>query len=278
VIDGSEDANLNGVVDNGETDPTEGHGDDDGSVVDTDGDGLSDILETSIGTNPNDPDSDDDGVSDGAEANPADDADGDGIINALDSDSDNDGLFDGTEMGKDCSGAGTEAAAEHCIPDGDGGATTTSPLDPDTDHGGIKDGDEDKDKDGVVDPGEKDPNDKADDSPANACDEDSDCGGAMSALVCDGSTQTCVPGCRGTGNRCPSGETCSSSDDTVGQCVPDSSSSGGSDEWVWNVFDPSSCACSVQASSGDRDIGWTLLAGALGVALARRRRRVASAR
>ena len=36
---------------------------------------------------------------DGQEPNPADDTDGDGLINALDADSDNDGLFDGTELG-----------------------------------------------------------------------------------------------------------------------------------------------------------------------------------
>src|SRR5262249_3731080 len=68
---------------------------------DSDGDGLLDNTETTLGTNPNDADSDDDGVSDGAEvgSNPASpvDTDGDGVINALESslvDSDGDGVND----------------------------------------------------------------------------------------------------------------------------------------------------------------------------------------
>jgi hypothetical protein len=157
VKDGSEDGNRNGVLDAGETDPTLGHGADDATVVDTDGDGLSDILETAIGTNPNDADSDDDGVLDGQEPNPADDTDGDGLVNALDPDSDNDGLYDGTELGKDCSNTATDNSKHHCIADGDNGATKTSPLDPDTDHGGVKDGSEDANRNGVLDVGETDP-------------------------------------------------------------------------------------------------------------------------
>ena len=38
-------------------------------------------------------------MTDGDEPNPADDTDGDGLINVLDPDSDGDGLFDGTELG-----------------------------------------------------------------------------------------------------------------------------------------------------------------------------------
>jgi hypothetical protein len=52
--DGSEDTNLNGAVDTGETDPTAGHGADDTTLVDTDGDGLSDALEATLGSDPND--------------------------------------------------------------------------------------------------------------------------------------------------------------------------------------------------------------------------------
>ncbi|MDC0747126.1 hypothetical protein [Polyangium mundeleinium] len=157
VSDGSEDTDLDGMVDAGETDPTTGHGDDDAMNPDSDGDGLSDGLEGTLGSNPNDADSDDDGVPDGEEANPAGDTDGDGLKNVLDPDSDGDGLKDGTEMGKDCSNAATDPAANNCVPDGDMGATTTSPVDADTDGGGLSDGDEDTDKDGVVDPGETDP-------------------------------------------------------------------------------------------------------------------------
>jgi len=157
VIDGSEDINRDGVLDIGETDPTAGNSEDDQSAVDTDGDGLTDVFETAIGTNPNDKDTDDDGVLDGQEPNLADDTDGDGLINALDVDSDNDGLYDGTELGKDCSNPATDATKHHCIADGDNGATKTSPLDPDTDHGGVKDGSEDANRNGVVDAGETDP-------------------------------------------------------------------------------------------------------------------------
>ncbi len=163
VKDGSEDFNRNGVVDAGETDPTVGHGADDASVVDSDGDGLSDGTEISLGTDPHDADSDDDGVLDGAEPNPSDDGDGDGLINALDPDSDNDGLFDGTELGLDCKNAATNLAKNSCIPDADNGKTTTSPLEPDTDHGGVKDGDEDTNHNGEIDPGETDPNNPKDD-------------------------------------------------------------------------------------------------------------------
>jgi uncharacterized repeat protein (TIGR01451 family) len=157
VEDGSEDVNLNGKVDAGETDPTDGHGADDSSVKDTDGDGLSDGLEQVLGSNPNDADSDDDGVADGAEPNPADDTDHDGLKNVLDADSDNDGLFDGTEMGLGCSNPATDATKKRCRADGDSGATKTSPLLWDTDGGGASDGSEDFNLDGVLDATERDP-------------------------------------------------------------------------------------------------------------------------
>jgi uncharacterized repeat protein (TIGR01451 family)/MYXO-CTERM domain-containing protein len=182
VPDGSEDADRDGVVDPGETDPTEGHGADDSMTADSDGDGLSDSLEDSIGTNPNDADTDDDGVIDGQEPNPTDDTDGDGLINPLDSDSDNDGLFDGTELGLDCSNPATDTSNGQCTPDGDAGGTTTSPIDADTDDGGVNDGSEDADRDGVIDDGETDPTPGHGDDDSDPTNADSDGDGLSDAL------------------------------------------------------------------------------------------------
>ncbi|MGD8861371.1 MAG: DUF3344 domain-containing protein [Myxococcales bacterium] len=157
VSDGSEDFDLDGVIDDGETNPTLGNGADDVNVIDSDDDGLGDELEDNLNSDPNDADSDDDGVSDGSEPDPAVDTDGDGLNTVLDPDSDDDGLFDGTELGLDCSFAATDASRGHCRPDGDMGATTTSPVDADTDDGGVRDGSEDVNLNGVVDAGETDP-------------------------------------------------------------------------------------------------------------------------
>ena len=60
-------------------------------TADCDGAGLSDSNELALGANPNDPDSDDDGLTDGAEV----------IVHAtnpLDADSDDDGFSDGIEV------------------------------------------------------------------------------------------------------------------------------------------------------------------------------------
>jgi hypothetical protein len=112
-------------------------------------------------------------VIDGQEPNPTvEDTDGDGKINALDPDSDGDGLFDGTELGFDCSNAATDAAAGNCVPDADGGATTTDPLDADTDGGSVNDGVEDANHNGAVDAGELDPNNGADDVAAPPAEDD----------------------------------------------------------------------------------------------------------
>jgi clumping factor A len=156
VRDGSEDVDHDGEKDATETDPTAGNGDDDGSLDDGDGDGLTDDEEDAIGTDPMDGDSDDDGVIDGDEVNPSDDADGDGLINALDPDSDNDGLYDGTELGLDCGEAATDASKMHCRADADPD-TVTNPVDADTDDGGVDDGSEDFNRDGAKDAGETDP-------------------------------------------------------------------------------------------------------------------------
>lgn len=167
--DGAEDANRNGRIDAGETDPNNPA--DDNALADTDGDGLTDGAETSLGSNPMDADTDDDGVIDGAEANPSVDTDGDGLINVLDPDSDDDGLFDGTEQGQNCTNPATNVAVKSCVPDADP-TTTTSPVARDTDAGGKSDGAEDGNLNGRIDAGETDPNNPADDNTAPDADGD----------------------------------------------------------------------------------------------------------
>ncbi|MEM7244541.1 MAG: hypothetical protein AAF533_04320 [Acidobacteriota bacterium] len=179
VSDGNEDLDRDGAVDDGETDPTTGMGADD---LDRDGDGLPDAVEETLGTDPDDPDSDGDGIPDGEETIPGTDG---SVTDPLDADSDDDGLSDGEELmlGTDSNDAdtdgdglqdGTELGRDTPLPDPDGPGpavgtnpdvfipdadptTTTDPLDPDTDDGGVPDGVEDVNMDGAVDPGETDP-------------------------------------------------------------------------------------------------------------------------
>ncbi|NTX59359.1 OmpA family protein [Myxococcus sp. CA051A] len=153
VRDGVEDANHNGRIDPGETDPNLAADD-----VDSDLDGVSDEREIELGMDPHDADTDDDGVPDGDEA--LTDTDGDGTIDALDPDSDNDGINDGTESGvtRETAPPGTNVDSPNFEPDLDP-TTTTDPTNPDTDGDGLNDGREDADHNGRVDATETDPND-----------------------------------------------------------------------------------------------------------------------
>mgnify|MGYP000038259641 CR=1 FL=1 len=136
------------------------------SSMDSDGDGIPDDVEIENGSDPNDADTDDDGIIDSQEPNALDDTDGDGIINVLDPDSDNDGLSDGTEVGITEPHPDTDVDEGHFIPDADPD-TTTDPLNPDSDNGGVLDGDEDLNRNGAVDEGEKNPNDDIDEIDLN---------------------------------------------------------------------------------------------------------------
>jgi cysteine-rich repeat protein len=123
--------------------------------LDSDGDGVSDPTELALGLDPNSPDSDGDGIDDLSEIGdleaPA-DSDGDGVIDALepdDVDTDGDGLADPLDADDD--GDGVATAAEL----GDPLAPTDSDhdgvpdyLDPDDDGDGIATADEDTDGDG----------------------------------------------------------------------------------------------------------------------------------
>ena len=121
----SEDLNGNGVVDAGETDPNN---------PDTDGDGLNDGLERGLTTA--------EGV--GTEDTWKPDTDPTTKSDPLDADSDNDGLLDGQE---DKNENGKVDAGE------------TNPTDTDSDDDGLTDNNEDKDLDAIVDTDETDPAD-----------------------------------------------------------------------------------------------------------------------
>ncbi|MEE4602885.1 MAG: InlB B-repeat-containing protein [Desulfobacteraceae bacterium] len=110
-------------------------------LEDSDGDGILDYLEALLGTNPNDADSDDDGLLDGAE-----DENHNGIFdenetNPIDADTDDDGIQDGTELGYQLDDIGTDTDIDVFQPDPTP-STTTDPLDFDTDNDGIQDGTE----------------------------------------------------------------------------------------------------------------------------------------
>lgn len=123
-------------------------------IDDADGDGLSRDDEVAAGTDPEDDDTDDDGLTDALDG--LFDMDGDGAIDALDCDSDNDGLPDGLEAGAWEPAAGTAPGSPCFVPD-TWPATVTDPDMADTDGGGMPDGAEDRDGDGRMDPGEHDP-------------------------------------------------------------------------------------------------------------------------
>ncbi|WP_342375581.1 Ig-like domain-containing protein [Myxococcus stipitatus] len=153
VLDGIEDANHNGRVDPGETNPNVAADD-----KDSDLDGIDDETEIELGLDPRDPDTDDDGVPDGQDG--ITDTDGDGRIDANDPDSDNDGVNDGTERGvtRETAPPGTDVNSPNFVPDADP-STTTDPKRADTDGDGLKDGEEDADHNGRVDATETNPND-----------------------------------------------------------------------------------------------------------------------
>jgi len=171
---GSEDLNVNGILDPGETDPLN---------PDTDGDGIYDGTEKgltqpetedtdlSVGffipdadsnstTDPTDGDSDEDGILDGNE-----DKNRDGMIELAagetdpnNPDTDDDGIFDGTEIGlaEPQDPAATDLAQGNFIANADP-LTTTNPTDNDSDSDGVYDGVEDHNRNGRVDAVETDP-------------------------------------------------------------------------------------------------------------------------
>ncbi len=132
--------------------------------TDTDGDCLDDAAETYAGTDLNDRDTDDDGLTDGNCG--SEDLNSDGTVqpgetDPNDPDSDDDGIFDGTEAGLTApESPDTDLAAGNFVPDADP-LTTTDPTNPDSDGDGVPDGVEDPNRNGAYEPeqGESDPKD-----------------------------------------------------------------------------------------------------------------------
>ena len=133
-------------------------------LLDSDGDGIYDVIEIANGTDPNDADTDDDGRSDGDTG--TEDANADGVVDPgetdpRDADSDDDGIFDGTEKGLTAPETpDTDVGAGHFVPDADP-LTTTDPTNADSDGDGVPDGIEDVNRNGAYEPsrGESDPED-----------------------------------------------------------------------------------------------------------------------
>lgn len=123
------------------------------STADSDGDGLNDLLEVTIGTDPDNADTDGDGLCDGTiavasvcrageDAASGLDTNSDMVINALDPDDDGDGILTAIEL--------ADGLIHGIDPDND---NIPNWLDTDSDADGILDGDEtaDADQDGLPD-------------------------------------------------------------------------------------------------------------------------------
>jgi len=126
--------------------------------IDADADGLPDFVENaSACLDVNDADTDDDGIADGDE-----DTNKNGIREPNEThpcmpDTDSDLIPDGVELGITLSDIGPDTNSGIFKPDADS-TTKTNPADNDTDNDRWLDGQEDKNHNGKVDAGEKDPN------------------------------------------------------------------------------------------------------------------------
>jgi cysteine-rich repeat protein len=239
ILDGNEDADHDGAVDVGETNPLQG---------DSDGDGISDGVERGLirpqgtdtdrglyradadpfsTTNPLDTDTDDGGVPDGTEdtnrngvrepgesdpnnAND-DDSDGDGrgdlaeIIdgtNPFDPDTDDDGLSDGEEIVRGTDGLDDDTDADGLTDGDEVYVTGTNPVLGDSDSDGLLDGDE---VDRGTDPLDRDSDndglrDGAEiDAGADPLNPDSDADGLRDGPEIDAGTSPLVPDTDGDG-------------------------------------------------------------------------------
>ncbi len=127
---------------------------------DSDGDGLTDRHELEIGTDPNNPDTDSDGLSDGEEVLRRN-------TDPLNADSDGDLLSDGAEVLEHNTDPLNADTDNDRLSDGEEIRLGTDPRNPDTDNDGLQDGEEsppcpdplnpDSDGDGIIDGQDLDP-------------------------------------------------------------------------------------------------------------------------
>lgn len=126
--------------------------------MDVDGDGLTNSEEEKLGTDPRNPDTDGDGISDGDEVhkyhtNPLKkDTDGDGLsdpdeitiyhTDPLNPDTDSDGLKDGEEIARKTDPLKPDTDGDGLIDGDEVNQYKTDPLNADTDGDGLRDGDE----------------------------------------------------------------------------------------------------------------------------------------
>jgi hypothetical protein len=127
------------------------------SIGDVDGDGIKDAAENaSTCLDPNDADSDDDGIVDGDEDTNKNGVKDPGETDPCRLDTDNDGIQDGTEWGLTLNDIGADTDTAIFQPDLEP-STKTNPLDKDSDNDGLPDGEEDLNHNGRLDAGETEP-------------------------------------------------------------------------------------------------------------------------
>jgi len=212
--------------------------------ADSDGDGVSDQQEMASGLDPADVDFDDDGLCDGYGTGDGTCIPGDGVYEDFDGDT----LIDPNDPDDDNDGVPTsfEAPLEVMYPNVDGDGV---PVWEDDD----SDGDTYPDSvEGMADfNGDGIPSIIQIEDIPTPCSDDSDCGGPVSGLVCDPALMLCTSGCRGEGgNGCPDGQVCTSTDGSIGDCVPDGSGGGGPGSSSASSGNGSSGSGAGNASSG----------------------------
>ena len=146
-------------------------------TLDSDGDGLDDPTEYTLGTDPFDADTDDDGLTDGIEVDSL-------GTDPLDTDTDDDGLTDGDEVAFETDPLDTDTDDDGLTDGDEVNLFETDPLTPDvdTDGDGYPDSyDRDDDNDGVPDWTEIDGSDTDGDGVPNSLDLDSDNDGRTDA-------------------------------------------------------------------------------------------------